>query len=125
VQKSKYSLGSEVAMEWHPATIDDVRSVLKADLEKCDPQQIAIFSQYSVEPYFAPIQGYGKPDKVVVVARKLAEVIYWEDVEEGFNVSPIGPDGLVLEHSWNQDDLGVALNRWIEGRGPMARDRIA
>ena len=43
--------------------------------------------------------------------------MYWEDVEEGFNISPLTPDGRVLEHWCNQDDLGIALNHWIEGRG--------
>ncbi len=103
-------------MQWHPATIDDVRSILKADLEKCDPQQLAIFKQYSVDPYFAPIMRSGQLEKVIVVARKSDEVIYWEDVEEGFNISPVGEGGLVLEHRCNQDELGFALNRWVEGR---------
>ena len=93
-----------------------MRDILRADLEKCDPQQIAAFRQYGVEPYFAPIQRYGKLENVVVVARKSEDVIYWEDVEEGFNISPVGPDGLVLEHWCNQDDLGIALNEWIDGR---------
>lgn len=103
-------------MEWKPATIDEVKDILKADLKKCNPQQIAIFRQYSVEPYLAPIVRYGKAENVVVVAQKSDEVIYWEDVEEGFNISPAGPRGRVLEHWCNQDDLGVALNRFIQSR---------
>ncbi len=105
-----------IAMEWRPATIDEVRKFVRADLEKCDPQQIAVFRQYSVDPYFAPIERYGKLEKVVVVAYNSGEVMYWEDVEEGFNTSPVGADGHVLQHWCNQDDLGTALNQWIEGR---------
>ena len=55
-------------------------------------------------------------ETVVVVARKGEEVIYWEDGEEGFNVSPIAQDGRILEHWCNQDELGHALNAWIDGR---------
>jgi hypothetical protein len=55
-------------------------------------------------------------ENVVVAARRGEEVIYWEDVEEGFNLSPIAPDGRILEHWCNQDALGLALNAWIEGR---------
>ena len=101
-------------MEWRPATIDEVTAILMADLKKCDPQQIAIFRQYSVEPYFAPIVRYGISDIVVVLAQKSPGVIYWEDVEEGFNISTTGPGGRVLEHSCIQDDLGVALNRLVQ-----------
>jgi hypothetical protein len=103
-------------MTWKPATLDDVRKIMKGDLAKCTPQQTAIFRQYSVEPHFSPIVRYGESGFVVVVAKKSDEVIYWEDVEEGFNISPLGPDGSVLEHWCNQDDLGIALNRLIESR---------
>jgi hypothetical protein len=97
-----------------PATIDEVTAILMADLKKCDHQQIAIFRRYSVEPYFAPIVRYGIADKVVVVAQKSFDVIYWEDVGEGFNTAPTGPGGRVLEHSCNEDDLGVALHRLVQ-----------
>jgi len=53
---------------------------------------------------------------VVVVARKGQEVIYWDDVEEGFNVSPISERGQILQHWCNQDELRHALNAWIDGR---------
>lgn len=65
---------------------------------------------------FAPIVRYGQSENVVVVAVRMNQVIYYEDVEEGFNLSPVGPDGVILEHWCNQDDLGKALDRWIEGR---------
>jgi hypothetical protein len=103
-------------MQWKPATIERVKGILKADLERCDSDQIAVFREFSVDPYFAPISRYGELEKVVVVAHKSGQVIYWEDVEEGFNISPVGPDGMILEHSCEQDDLGIALNQWIEGR---------
>jgi hypothetical protein len=103
-------------MTWKPASLDDVRNILKADLGKCTPQQAVIFGQYSVEPHFSPIVRYGEAGYVVVVAQKSDEVIYWEDVEEGFNISPLRPDGGVLEHWCNQDDLGIALDRLIQSR---------
>jgi hypothetical protein len=42
-------------------------------------------------------------------------------VEDGFNISPIGADGTVLEHWCNDDDLRFALNAWIDGRGLPGR----
>ena len=52
-----------------------------------------------------------------MVARKGNEVIYCEDIEGGFNVSPVGPGGEIPEHRCNRDELRFALNAWIEGRG--------
>jgi hypothetical protein len=103
-------------MEWRPATIADVKNILETDLAKCDDQQVAAYRRYSVEPHFAAIARFGKIDKVVVVAENSGHAIYWEDVEEGFNISPLGPDGVIRERSCSQDELGHALNYWIEGR---------
>ena len=103
--------------KWRPATVDEVKSIVEKDLTACDAEQLVAFSSFAVPPHVAPIIRYGKIESVVVIARRGNEVIYWEDVEEGFQVSPINPDGRILEHWCNQDDLGLALNTWIEGRG--------
>jgi len=99
-----------------PATIAEVNEIVAKDLKACDAEQLAAFDKYRIEPFSAPIVRYGRTESVVVVARKGDQVIYWEDVEEGFNLSPISPDGQVLEHWCNQDELRFALNAWIEGR---------
>jgi len=38
--------------------------------------------------------------------------MYWEDVEEGFNVSEVGADGQIAHHWCNQDELRHALTEW-------------
>ncbi len=93
-----------------------VKREVESNLSLCDSEQLDVFSKYSVQPYFASISRYGRVEQVVVVARKKDEVIYWEDVEEGFNVSSLGHDGSILDHWCNQDELGLALNSWIDGR---------
>ena len=103
--------------DWQAATIEEVNHIVVRDLKDCDAEQLAAFGKYRVAPFPAPIVRYGKTESVVVVARNGDQVIYYEDVEDGFNVSPISPDGRVLEHWSNQDELRFALNAWIEGRG--------
>jgi hypothetical protein len=102
--------------DWQPATIEEVQQIVVRDLKDCDAEQLAAFEKYRVEPFSAPIVRYGQTERVVVVARNGDQVIYYEDVEDGFNVSPISPDGRVLEHWCNQDELRFALNAWIEER---------
>jgi len=108
-------------MEWHPATVDEVKKIVQDDLAECDEEQILAYKKYAVEPYVAPILRYGQTENAVVVARRGDEVIYWEDVEEGFNLSPVSPDGQILEHWCNQDELRFALNAWIDGRTRTVR----
>ena len=102
-------------MELQPTSVEAVKTIVEADLKACDTKQLAVFGKYSVEPYRAPLLRYGQVESVVVVAQRREEVIYWEDVEEGFNCSAVGPDGRVLEHLCNQNELRLALNKWIEG----------
>jgi hypothetical protein len=108
-------------MEWQPMTVDAVKKIIEGDLKECDDEQVSAFKKYAVEPYAAPILRYGEMEIAVVVARRGDEVIYWEDVEEGFNLSPVSPNGQILEHWCNQDELRFALNAWIEGRARPIR----
>jgi hypothetical protein len=103
-------------MQSQAATVDGVKKIIQEDLVACDGQQSAAFKMYSIEPCPFPILRNGKMESVMVVARRGAEVIYWEDIEEGFNVSPLGKDGRILDRRCNQDTLGLALDAWIDGR---------
>jgi hypothetical protein len=103
-------------MEWKPASVEEVKAIIQGDLARCDSEQLVAFRRYAVVPYVAPIQRYGELESVIVVARNGHEVVYWEDVEEGFNVSQVARDGQIIEHHCNQDELGLALNAWINGR---------
>jgi hypothetical protein len=107
--------------DWQAATVDEVNEIVAKDLKVCDAEQLAVFKKYRVETFSAPLLRYGKIESVIIVARNGDQVIYWEDVEEGFNVSPIGTDGVVLEHWCNHDDLRLALNAWVDGRGLPGR----
>jgi hypothetical protein len=108
-------------MEWKPASVEEVMTIVERHLANCDDEQLAIFRRYGVEAHLAPIFRYGEETTVVVVARKEEEVIYWEDIEEGFNVSPINESGRILEHSCNQDELRHSLNAWIDGRERLSK----
>jgi hypothetical protein len=105
-------------MAWTATAIEAVKKIIEDDLPMCDDEQLAAFRRYAVEPYLAPIIRHEKMESVVVVARKGDQVIYCEDIEEGFNVSPLSDDGRILKHWCNQDELNLALNEWIEGRVP-------
>ena len=76
--------------DWQPATIEGINEIIATDLKDCDSEQLAAFDKYRVEPFSAPLVRYGQMESVVIVARNGDQVIYYEDVEDGFQVSPIG-----------------------------------
>lgn len=104
-------------MERKPASVESVKQIVSEILANCDQEQVAVFSAFCVAPRLAPVSRYGKLENVVVIAQKENHVIYWEDVEDGFGVSPVSMDGRILQQDCNQNDLGLALNAWIQGRG--------
>jgi hypothetical protein len=99
-------------MEWRPASIVDVIRIVESQLGKCTQEQAALFEQYRVKPHLAPISRLGKLEQVVVIARKGHQVMYWEDIKEGFGISAVDADGRILERDCNQSDLVRALNAW-------------
>ena len=102
-------------MDWRPATIDEVKRIVRDGLASCNSDLKAAFAKYRVEPYYAPIARLDNLERVVVVAQKQGRVIYWEDVEEGFGVSPISAEGQILEQDCNQNELSLALSDLVKG----------
>ncbi len=113
-------------MTWEPYTRAQVERIVEEQLLQCTPEQAAMFEQHRVPLRLAPIERYGKDERVFVVAQRGKEVLYWEDVEEGFNTSPIDESGRILEHWCSQDELTHVMYRWIHGhndglrRGPAS-----
>jgi hypothetical protein len=116
---------NKALMAWKPATVEEVQKIVQNDLTHCSDEQIALFEKCKIAPTTFPIVRYGRLETVVVIAQKGQEVMYWEDVEEGFNISPLSSDRQIREHWCNQDELGFALNRWLNGGrsscGPATR----
>ena len=100
-------------MDWSPASVKEVEKIIQADLGSCTEQERVTFERYAVPLFTVPILRFGKIESVVVVARDGDEVLYWEDVEEGFNTSSLTKDGLIAERFCNQDNLGAAIARWL------------
>ena len=67
--------------------MNEVNEIVARDLKAFDPEQLAAFNKYRVSPFNASILRNGKMEGVFVVARNGDQVIYYEDVEDGFNVS--------------------------------------
>ena len=99
-------------MTWRPATLQEVEEIVANELADCDSAKLAVFRQYALPPHYVPIVRFGKVEQVVVVARKDAEVMFWEDVEEGFEISNLSIEGIILEYGCSQNTLSLALNWW-------------
>ena len=109
---------------WTPISLDELEALIQVELNECSDELRGVFTKFRVPAYLAPLERYGKLGEVFVVARRGDEVLYYEDVEEGFNFSPVDLNGRVLEHWCNQDELRFALVHWLSAPEEDARARL-
>lgn len=98
---------------WKPMTQAELEQLIEEQLADCEPEQRDTFEKYRVPLRRVPIERYGKQERVFIVAQCGDEAMYYEDIEHGFNFSPLDTDGRILQHWCNQDELKYAIWRWM------------
>jgi hypothetical protein len=97
---------------WSPITAEALEEILERDLADGDAALRLSFEKYRVPTLKAAITRNGEVEHVFIVAKKGGEVMYYDDIDERFEISRIGEDGSILDPGSNQDSLGLALRRW-------------
>ncbi|MDA1044609.1 MAG: hypothetical protein O3C57_05230 [Verrucomicrobia bacterium] len=90
-----------------------LEALIDEQLERCTPAQRETYRKLRVPIRPAPISRHGNIESVFIVAQRASEVMYYEDVEKGFNFSFIDARGTILHHWGNRDDLSQALPHWM------------
>lgn len=89
-------------MAWSPASKEEVEVRVADELPACEPDLALWFDQIRVEAFAAPIARRGIIESVIVIARVAGYVVYFEDVEEGFNFAPFGASGTIDQPDYEQ-----------------------
>jgi hypothetical protein len=92
-----------------PISSEELDVLLAVQIGNCSPEQRELFERCKVTPYLVPINRIGKVEAVFVVASVGDIVLYYEDIEEGFNISSLLPDGSIATPGYEQWELGHAL----------------
>ncbi|WP_282297020.1 hypothetical protein [Stenotrophomonas sp. PS02289] len=101
---------------WQPISAEELEALVVSQLSECSAEQKQFFEQCKVAPFLAKIERLGAVETVFVVARTGNIALYYEDVEEGFNISELRPDGSIANPGWEQWELCHAL--WHLARWP-------
>jgi len=96
---------------WCPITRLELEILVEDELTRCSPEQAQFFARYRVPFFEVPIHRLEEVERVFVVARLPAGVIYYEDTEEGFEFSGLAPDGSVEAPGFNQLELRHLLSQ--------------
>lgn len=96
---------------WQPITVVELEALVADQFPSCSPTQQAAFAPYRVPFYSVPFQRSRALGQVLVVAELPSGLLYYEDVEEGFEVGVLDADGILQDHGCNQLELTHALSR--------------
>lgn len=89
-------------------------ALLESELEQSPAEIRWLYVRRRVSLERRPFAKATTLESAWLVARRGAEAIYYEEVEEGFNTSEISADGQLLDHWFDQDPLQVPLRKWLQ-----------
>jgi hypothetical protein len=98
---------------WQPVTEKELDSLIATQLVDFSPEERQLFERYKATLLLTAINRAGSIESVFVVARYRDLVIYYDDIEEGFNISSLSPDGAIATPSFEQWELGHALRQLV------------
>ena len=103
---------------WRPASESEVLRILEIEIAELRSDHRRRFNDLRVPLRSVPVAGTDPPELVFIVAEVGNRVIYYEDVEEGFEVSSVNDGGEIPERGCNQFDLTHVMHR-LEAEGAL------
>lgn len=98
---------------WRPIPDDEFQKLLNEQIFELSTDELDVFRRFSVRIQTGSLRRsemYGD-DKVNIVLRCSDHVLYYDDVEDGFNFSLANEKNSILTPYCNQDRLSEAI-RW-------------
>lgn len=97
-------------MNWKPVTLDELNAQITAGLAHADDAVRAAWEKIRIEPQKWQCSPWGDDGGGFwAVAISDGTVVWFNDIEDGFNVSPFKQHGTIGEYYCNQDDFGTFL----------------
>jgi len=98
---------------WTPISRDELEELVSAQLSECSSEYAQQFARVRVPFRTASIMRNGVSESVFVVAQLEEMAIYYEDVEDGFNVSEVAPDGSIATPGFEQWTIADAIQHLL------------
>lgn len=94
---------------WQPVSLAELQELVSKELQRCTQNQKEAFTLFRVPFYQVPVHRFGKRESVWVVAKLPSALLYYEDVEEGFELGILDEDGALQDHGCHQYELSHVL----------------
>jgi hypothetical protein len=101
--------------DWKPITDSDFEDLFKRQYAELNKVQQSVFDRVRVPFWKAKIRRSESmgDESVIVVAQSGNGVLYFDDVEYGFNISTIDASGKILTPGGSQNTLKEAVEQWF------------
>lgn len=102
---------------WKPISEEDFKIFFKEQYRELDAYERQVFERYKVDFWKAIItrSKMAGDEYVYVVAQNQDGILYFDDVEYGFNIATVDDTGRVLTPGGSQFTLKEAVAVWLIG----------
>jgi len=100
---------------WEPVEFDQVIELIDKWVKEMTNEQLEIWNRIAVQPIKWKENEHGKEGNgfwVVGIQKNI--VIWYNDIEEGFNISNFTQNGIICEYGTEQDELQWAIRKLKE-----------
>ena len=113
-------------MTWCPVPREELDTRIADELSRLDKSSCEQWERMRVEPVKWRCSPWGADGgRFWVVAEHDGLVVWFNDIEDGFNTSRIEMRGVIAEYRCDQTTLAEVLERFAETREAEARARSA
>ncbi|HXU61004.1 MAG TPA: hypothetical protein VN962_04840 [Polyangia bacterium] len=98
--------------DWHSIGLKDLERIIAEELAKATPEEKALFCRTAVPPSKWQLSPWGDEGGGFWVVAALDDRVLWfNDIEDGFNISRFTSPGQIpsTEYFCNQDELPLAI----------------
>ena len=95
---------------WRPTTLEEVERILADEMEELHPAHRSRFESIRVTPRKVPVTSL-PGEHVYVVAEYEGKVLYWSDVEEGWELEALNSSGGITERGCSQFELTYIMHQ--------------
>jgi hypothetical protein len=101
---------------WLPITGEEFSRLFDEQYSELNSEERGVFDRYRVPQWKAVIRRSEEAgdERVFVVAQAEDGVLYFDDVEYGFNISGIDNTGRILTPGGSQNTLKEAVTEWFK-----------
>lgn len=101
-------------MDWTPISLQELNNIIETSVTFMDTEVLSFWNSIKIIPEKRQTSYYSKDDYFWIVGKTKKHLIYYNDIEEGFNISKNNNSHEIEIVSAEQDELHFALIKLLK-----------